>query len=705
MVARMMRWPPWPPLHSKNFQVKLVLLRLEAPLGLQGPDDLAGGAPTGQEANAEAAAPEKKKVLTAEVRWKGPKTTLTSLRRPSIKRNCTRALEALDLRPLKEGEEGEEGFLSGVVSVVEWNEEFRSVCCLTSHKHNAYHPWEVAFSVLDSNGGPSRRKMFVIGSASLNLSEFISLSLMEMRPAEESSDARSIVPVPLSPAPVDALHAERDELSALKAGLRKVKIFTELMSARRSKKACGEDEGSEGRCSARSEDGEHSSCPFDTDSPRRRTLTKATTTRRNTALGSRSATGRWPLQTTSGVVLLADEDQRGEEHPPWRKRKLSFRSPKARGEPLLYGEEGGDDIDWPPAQLLTNPSFFFSSAAGAGAAGAAGQQVLCGSEFGDEGFAVGSWGEKECSLRPSTAERAGRRRERLHRPGGGGRRLLQANGDAIPIKSQFDSLIREGSREWRNLCEHEAYRQRFPDRHFDLDTVLHAKIRPLSVAAGKSFVGFFHPEGTTTTTTTTGSDGGGGADGSGFDFLQEAMSFDSIWDEVSRAATEQRSRPAPGGGSPQQQVYIVSWNDHFFVLKVEEAAYYIIDTLGERLHEGCNQAYILKFDDKPAAAGEAVVAQPETLQQAGGVAGAVEEEVAAETEEVEAEEEVVVCRGKESCKEYIKTPGRRPEGLMASTPIHHRLQIEFHFTEPSSPQRRRRSRPSRALPPCIAKRT
>ena len=43
-------------------------------------------------------------------------------------------------------------------------------------------------------------------------------------------------------------------------------------------------------------------------------------------------------------------------------------------------------------------------------------------------------------------------------------------------------------------------------------------------------------------------------------------------------------------------VYIVSWNDHFFVLNVEQDAHYIIDTLGERLYEGCNQAHVLKFD-------------------------------------------------------------------------------------------------------------
>lgn len=41
---------------------------------------------------------------------------------------------------------------------------------------------------------------------------------------------------------------------------------------------------------------------------------------------------------------------------PWRKRKLSLRSLKAKGEPLLkkaYGEEGGDDIEY-DRRLLTS---------------------------------------------------------------------------------------------------------------------------------------------------------------------------------------------------------------------------------------------------------------------------------------------------------------------------------------------------------------
>lgn len=33
---------------------------------------------------------------------------------------------------------------------------------------------------------------------------------------------------------------------------------------------------------------------------------------------------------------------------------------------------------------------------------------------------------------------------------------FQNNQNLMPIKSQFDALIREGSLEWRNLCEDET---------------------------------------------------------------------------------------------------------------------------------------------------------------------------------------------------------------------------------------------------------
>lgn len=269
---------------------------------------------------------------------------------------------------------------------------------------------------------------------------------------------------------------------------------------------------------------------------------------------------------------------------------------------------------------------------------------------------------------------------------------FQNNQDLMPIKSQFDSLIREGSLEWRNMCENETYKERFPDKHFDLETVLQAKIRPLSVVSQKSFIGFFHPEGI--------------MDEGRFDFLHGAMSFDNIWDEISRAGSECLSNGEP-------QVYIVSWNDHFFILKVEPEAYYIVDTLGERLYEGCNQAYILKFDsntvihkmsnvaqgsdDKTggdqqivAAASTEIKNQPANLKDESSVG----EALVTKPDESMKEEEVV-CKGKESCKEYIKSflaaiPLRElqadmKKGLMASTLLHQRLQIEFHYTQSLQP--------------------
>ncbi|KAM3341831.1 hypothetical protein P3S68_026797 [Capsicum galapagoense] len=144
---------------------------------------------------------------------------------------------------------------------------------------------------------------------------------------------------------------------------------------------------------------------------------------------------------------------------------------------------------------------------------------------------------------------------------------FHSNPEDMPIKSQLDSLICEGSMQWRDLCENETYREHFPDKDFDLETVLEAKVHTLSVVSEKSWIGFFHPEGI--------------EEEEGFQFLHSAMSFDNIWDEISKSAQE---TPRHGDSC----VYIVSWNDHFFILKVEKDTYYIIDTLRERLFEGGN---------------------------------------------------------------------------------------------------------------------
>ncbi|KAA8539063.1 hypothetical protein F0562_025755 [Nyssa sinensis] len=723
MVVKMMKWRP----SSKKFEAKIVVRHLEGLCISQGVtekrpafDDFAR--------------------LTVEIKWKGSKgNALSSLRR-RVKRNFTK----------------EEGLRED--GVVEWNEEFGIVCSFSAYKEGVFHPWEVAFTVFNGLNEGTKNKLPVIATATLNLSEFASaaedkeleiniplivsgcsiecspslllaISLLELPTAQKPSDMvhRSVTSVPLSPNSGEALSTAKDELSALKAGLRKVKIFTGYVSAQRAKKACREEEGSDGRSSVRSEDVEYI-YPFDTDSlddldegeseevkedsSVRKSFSYGTLSYANYAGSFYSNTRNtededWIYYSNqrSDAGLLHVEDSTVSVHDqslqrsskrsilPWRKRKLSFRSPKAKGEPLLkkgYGEEGGDDIDFDRRQLSSSDESTFGRHKGEEDSIANRSSI---SEFGDDNFAVGSWEKKEVISRDGhmklqTAVFFASIDQRHERAAGESACTalvaviadwFQSNRDEMPNKSELDSLIREGSLEWRNLCENEAYGERFPDRHFDLETVLKAKIRPLCVVPERSFIGFFHPEGL--------------EEEGGFDFLHGAMSFDSIWDEISHFGSDNLRNGDPS-------VYIVSWNDHFFILKVEHDAFYIIDTLGERLYEGCNQAYVLKFDKdttirhlpnetqspdkKPACEKE----QPDNSKEA--LTEATEIVISNESGNIEGEESVV-CRGKDSCKEYIKSflaaiPIRElqvdlKKGLMASTPLHHRLQIEFHYTK------------------------
>ncbi|PPD96590.1 hypothetical protein GOBAR_DD06403 [Gossypium barbadense] len=193
-----------------------------------------------------------------------------------------------------------------------------------------------------------------------------------------------------------------------------------------------------------------------------------------------------------------------------------------------------------------------------------------------------------------------------------------------------------GSSEWRKLCSNTAYTNAFPDKHFDLETVLKADVRPVTVSHEKSFTGFFSPD--------------------KFEFLNGAMSFDEIWNEIKSSETN----------NCQPRVYIISWNDHFFVLKVEPKAYYIIDTLGERLFEGCKQAYMLKFDDSSLMYGK----------------------------KKKKDDEMAICSGKECCREYIKRflaaiaveelEEEEKKGKVSAFTLHQRLQIDFHYSSFSS---------------------
>ncbi|KAJ8484442.1 hypothetical protein OPV22_016927 [Ensete ventricosum] len=711
----MVLWWPWPPLLTRKFQVRLVVRRIEG---------------VSVDGAAEAAA--------AEVSWKGPKAALSSLRR-TVRRNRTRE-EAV----------GEGG-------LVAWNEEFEAACTLTAHRENAFHPWEIAFRVLNGLIQGPKNKESVLGTALLNLAEFVvpaaedkieinlplilsgvasnhrrpsihvALSLLELRASQDSS---ATMPQPILPAlePPSSgyfLPSGKDEPSGLKAGLRKVKILTDLMSTLKSKRTAQDDDSSEGRFSSRSDDAENA-YSFDTDSLDNNvdeedvedgnvrksfsygTLASANYVGASFYSGMRSDNLIYYSHRSSDVGCshlddtMSTDAQRPVPHSskrkilPWKRRKLSFTSPKLKGEPLLkkaYAEEGGDDIDYDRRMLSSYDESMF--AWGYKGDDDSARNCSSSSEFGDENFEIGKWELKELMSRDGHMKLATQVffasiDQRSERAAGESACTalvavvadwFQKNHHMMPIKSQFDSLIREGSLEWRNLCENQTFRERFPDKHFDLETVVQAKIRPLCVVPRKSFIGFFHPEDT---------DGNNGDD---FEFLHGAMSFDGIWDEISQARSDRSSVESP-------QIYIVSWNDHFFVLKVEPDAYYIMDTLGERLYEGCHQAYILKFDESttihkiPAEGGETGSSEATVSGTTAAAAAEEEEEEEKEEEEEEAPEGNLLCRGKESCMEYIKNflaaiPIRELQddirkGRPSSTPLHHRLQIEFHYTESSS---------------------
>ncbi|XP_076950996.1 uncharacterized protein LOC143624122 [Bidens hawaiensis] len=703
MVVGMMKWRPWPPLSSKQFQVKITIHHLQGYSSQTGSPNLA-----------------------VEVKWKGcnKSNNRLSFRRRSVRRNVT-----------KHGSLKDDG-------IVEWNEEFIAVCDLLGFKDGGlqFHHWDVAFQVFDGSNQEPKKRYCAVGtgylaefassfernetdtnihlSASTGVTECepilcISLSMQELRIVQDTTEQaqRSVI---------------QDEPASIKSGLQKVKIFRGI-SVNGAKKACREDEGtgSDGKGSARGYDADY---PFDTesletdeldseevkdeDSIVRKSFSYGTLAYANHAGGlshfnsSSSEDEDWLYYRNYKEETEYSKDSiidPVETHIPkrsifpWRKRKLSFRSPKIRGEPLLKkdsGEEGGDDIDFD--RRMMSPSDERKSDVDTNT-----NRALI-SEFGDDNFAVGRWEKKEVISRDGhmkleTQVFFASIDQRSERAAGESACTalvaviadwFQNNWNELPIKSQLDSLIREGSLEWRNLCESEVYREWFPDKHFDLETVIEAKIRNLHVVPEKSFIGFFRPEEIKEID---------------LQFLDGAMSFDGIWDEISNIGSSYTENMSP-------LVYIVSWNDHFFMLKVERDAYYIIDTLGERLYEGCNQAYMLKFDKESVIEKLPVDDTKKSNEKAGVEKDSKKSNQKAGDEKVNESQSgetslavvsngnEVVCKGKESCKEYIKSflsaiPIRElqadlKKGLMASTTtvVHHRLQIEFHHTSCGSVQ-------------------
>ncbi|XP_010558249.1 PREDICTED: uncharacterized protein LOC104826960 [Tarenaya hassleriana] len=709
---RIMRWPPWPPLTAAKFEVVVVILRMDGldSSRFDGDEEGCGGGRR----------PRKRPVV--EVKWKGPRTV--ALKR-SVVRNLT-----------------EEGGCRGD-GVVEWNEEFKRDCDFAVYKDGLFLPWEIAFTVFNGINQGSKEKIPIIGKALLNIAGHCSPLQEDDVPVEvplkisgtpssscpclhislqftpkESSPGRqrSVLPVLWSPCSMEAPSNEKAE-TAVKAGLRKIKTFNHCMSIGqgvRKDNTRGATSDSEGKSPDRNLDTE-SSDPFDTDSldeiagdfseESREDGSASDPVNYKTlpyAIWGRSSFHANIDPGDEGFVYYShrrsDLEHSREENSSgqlskkrmlsWKKRKLSFKSPKGKGEPLLKKdclEEGGDDIDFDRRHLSSSDESFSEWYKSNDSA----MKRSSNSEFGDENFVVGSWETKEIASRDGIMKLTaqvflGSIDQRSESAAGESActalvavisHWLQSNKGVMPTRSEFDSLIREGSTEWRNLCENEEYRERFPDKHFDLETVLLAGIRPLCVVPEKSFIGFFHPE-------KSGEELEEEEEETGLDFLHGVMSFDSIWEEIIKQEQDSTTE------NDEPFVYIVSWNDHFFVLLINHDAYYIIDTLGERLYEGCNQAYILKFD-KDAEIQRlppAIDTTTTTTTPSNPKPDVKNEPESASPEEPKQSE--VICRGKESCREYIKSflaaiPIRQlkadmKKGLVSS--FHHRLQIEIHRT-------------------------
>lgn len=223
----------------------------------------------------------------------------------------------------------------------------------------------------------------------------MSLNLVELGNAQEASETmpKFVMSAPVSPSPAEVSSTDRNELSALKAGLQKVKFFKGLSTMRR-KKACHEEEGSDGRNSVRSEDPNYV-YPVDTDSldddseegesekgmedtSVQKSFSYETLVYANHAGGSicsitssssndedlvhyshhiSDTRHKYPEDTTAALRNQSAEQSSKRSIIPWKKRKLSLKSSKTKGEPLLkkhYGEDGGDDIDFDRRQLCSS---------------------------------------------------------------------------------------------------------------------------------------------------------------------------------------------------------------------------------------------------------------------------------------------------------------------------------------------------------------
>ncbi|KAA8525470.1 hypothetical protein F0562_007325 [Nyssa sinensis] len=617
MVTKMMKWSPWPPAAAtRKFQVKAKPWKLE-----------------GFDINYEEDG-EKDKVMAIEMKWKGgTKPGLVPFHR-TLKHRKDISSEKI----VKKGES------------IEWDDDddggFENVCSFSIiSKDNTFGPWVVSFRLLYGEKAESKAvKLPVIGRASLNLGELA--SKMEY----------SLIEIKL---PINLRGITSEATLSVSMSFVEIRNFQDSIGIVQNSTESNESVENEEK-QKRREDGvglgeSDESGVFDSEGMSENELVDGS---RNVELSSLGESGPSPGSETRS------DPARKVGFLTWKRRRLSSKQAKMKPEPLI--KTTGDKNDETKNNVDRQRHAVDCITSGSGPK-VDSTQPSCESEYKDENSTTGNWEVKELISRDGlTKLKASVFFASFHQCSDKAAgesactalvaviaHWLQSNQNAMPRRSEFDSLIVEGSSEWRKLCSNATLINQFPDKHFDLETVLQADIRPVAVSREKSFIGFFGPE--------------------KFKSLKGFISFDDIWNEI-RGNEEEDNEP---------RIYIVSWNDHFFVLKADADAYYIIDTLGERLFEGCNQAYILKFDNTALMH---VKVKEERVSS--------EEMADAGTSSPKEESEEMICSGKECCREFIKRflasiPLRELEmeekkETVSYFSLHQRLQIEFNFISSSS---------------------
>ncbi|CAL9114379.1 unnamed protein product [Musa acuminata var. zebrina] len=570
-----------------------------------------------------------KSSLMVEIEWRGSGRKVGFLRRGS-KKNCT---SKQHMRP------------DGTVI---WNEEFNCICKLKRMNSHGYKSWIVNLQVQESDKN-SNGKSTVYGETKIDIAEYASPNhkktiSIPIRCKIKDQTAEIVLKVELHVVELNIKgsmdFARRRALSSRAlscVGLRR-NYGTEFSSNRMIHPSLG---------NSSSED-EHE-------------FSYSGIATANILLGAELPGKLEDHEEEEQNLQTSVKRQPSLVRLLSNKTRLNFKATKhPKGEPLLNkscSDVGGDDIDLERHQQSSTESALLQR-----------EEKPRDRGFEDEGtFEVGVWERRRLSSRDEGMELVAdvflaSIDQRSEKAAGESACTVLAvviadwlhhNPKALPLRCQFDELIHQGSLEWRKLCADEAHKEKFSDQHFDLDTVLEAKVRPLTENKTMSYVGFF------------------GLDDmpDSLQFLQGTMSFDNIWDELLRSSPS------------EERIYIASWNDHFFVLRIEGDAIYLVDTFGERLFEGCNQAYILKFDSKSMIYKRSVEAGDsdecrQDVRQGGGAYTDGE----------------AVCEGVICCREYIKgflaaLPLRELQqdvnrGVMEEAVLHRHLQIEFHYVAP-----------------------